>query len=142
MKLLPATAAQQLLLLSVLCYLLALVLPVVPGRAGLALLLYGWRELPARGADARVAFSWLANPLLWLSWAFLLRGRQRTAAALAAAALGLAVAVHFGRFVIGPDGRPHPLPRLGPGYGLWVASLALALVAALRRGAQRRAAPP
>lgn len=144
MRGIPAAAAPRAALLSVLLYLAALAAPVFAGHAGAALLVFGWHEMFAwRSAGALVAFAWLANPLLLAAWSCAYFRAWRLAAALAAPAVALALAVSFGsRLVVREGGAPLPLPHLGGGYWLWVASLAAALLAAVlgaRRAATRGA---
>jgi hypothetical protein len=126
------SAARRVACASLLLYAVALVGEVGPGRRGWAVLLSGWREILIPHADPRVAFGWLANPLLWASWVLVFRSAYRKAAVLATLATLLGVGVHFGtRLVINAGAAPLPMPHLGPGYWLWVAALAAALLAAL-----------
>jgi hypothetical protein len=124
------SAARRLACVSVLLYAVALAAEVLPGWRGWRVLLSGWRESLMPGADPRVAFGWLANPLVWASWVFVLRSACGRAAVLAAAALLLGIGVHFGTRIVA-NGVRLPMPRLGPGYWLWLAALLVALLAAL-----------
>ncbi len=119
-----------------LLYALALASEVLPGWRGWGVLLCGWREGLMPRADPRLAFGWLANPLLWASWVLVFRSAYGTAAVLAALATLLGGGVHFGTRIVASAGAA-PLPRLGPGYWLWAGGLAVALLAALTGAGQR-----
>ena len=82
------------------------------------------------GADPRVAFGWLANPLLWASWVLVFRSACGTAAVLAALAVLLGSSVQFGSRVVA-SGVTLSMPHLGEGYWLWLAALVVAVLAAL-----------
>jgi hypothetical protein len=114
---------------------------VLPGWRGWRVLLSGWRESLMAGADPRVAFGWLANPLLWASWVFVFRSACGKGALLAAAAVLLGIGVHFGTRLMA-NGVVLPMPRLGAAYWLWLAGLVVSLLAALiglwRRKARMR----
>ena len=136
----PQCAAWCVACVSVLLYAVALAAEVLPGWRGWSVLLSGWRESLMPGADPRVAFGWLANPLLWTSWVLVFRSACGKGAMVAAAAVLLGVGVHFGDRLV-THGMRVPMPRLGPGYWLWLAALIVALLAALiglRRRALRR----
>jgi hypothetical protein len=133
-------ACVSVLLYAVLLYAVALVSAVLPGWQGWGVLLYGWRESLIPRADPRVAFGWLANPLIWASWVLVFRSAYGKAAVLATLATLLGLGVQFGtRIVVNESVAPLPMPRLGPGYWLWVAGLAVALLAALIGLRQRQA---
>jgi hypothetical protein len=132
MELTAASAARRVVCISMLLYAVALVSEVLPGWPGWAVLVSGWRESLMPRADPRVAFGWLANPLVWAAWALAFRSAYGMAAVLAALATLLGVAVHFGtRVAVSAGAAPLPMPHLGPGYWLWLAALAAALLAAL-----------
>jgi hypothetical protein len=124
------SAARRVVCISVLLYAMALAAEVLPGWRGWAVLLSGWRESLMPGADPRVAFGWLANPLLWASWVLVFRSACGKAALLAALAVMLGAGVHFGTRIVA-NGVTLSLPHLGPGYWLWLAALIAALPAAL-----------
>ncbi|MGB6605963.1 MAG: hypothetical protein WA747_11950 [Steroidobacteraceae bacterium] len=124
------SAARRVACVSVLLYALALAAEVLPGWRGWRVLLSGWRESLMAGADPRVAFGWLANPLLWASWVLVFRSASGGAAVLAALAVLLGSGVHFGTR-IAANGVTLSMPHLGAGYWLWLAGLLVALLAAL-----------
>jgi hypothetical protein len=139
MELTAASAARRVALVGVLLYAMALVAEVLPGWPGWAVLASGWRESLIPRADPRVAFGWLANPLVWASWVLVFRSAYGKAAVLATLATLLGIGVHFGtRLAVNASAAPLPMPRLGPGYWLWVAALGVALLAALIGTALRR----
>jgi hypothetical protein len=139
MELTAASAARRVALVGVLLYAMALVAEVLPGWPGWAVLASGWRESLIPRADPRVAFGWLANPLVWASWVLVFRCAYGKAAVLATLATLLGIGVHFGsRIVVNGSAAPLPMPHLGPGYWLWVAALSVALLAALIGTALRR----
>jgi hypothetical protein len=122
-------AARRVACLSMLLYAGALAAEVLPGWRGWRVLLSGWREALVPGADPRVAFGWLANPLIWASWVCVLRCACGKGTVLAAAAVLLGVEVHFGTRLVA-NGARLPMPRLGAAYWLWLAGLLVALLAA------------
>jgi hypothetical protein len=124
------SAARRVACVSVLLYAMALAAEVLPGWRGWRVLLTGWRESLMPGADPRVAFGWLANPLVWASWALVFRSAWRGAAALAVPAVALGIGVPFATRIVA-SGVTVSMPHLGPGYWLWLAGLAVALLAAL-----------
>jgi hypothetical protein len=139
MELTAASAARRVALVGVLLYAVALVAEVLPGWPGWAVLASGWRESLMPRADPRVAFGWLANPLVWASWVLVFRAAYGKAAVLATLATLLGIGVHFGtRIVVRGSAAPLPMPHLGPGYWLWVAALAVALLAGLIGSTLRR----
>ncbi len=119
-------AVRALLGLSAVLFLTALALPALGAHTGLALLTRGW-EGPAHlgAAGARLAFAWYANPLVVLCWVLTLRAAPRRALCCAAAACALGAAVAT---------VPGGAGWLGAGYFLWLASLGVALAAALAQG--------
>jgi hypothetical protein len=91
-----------------------------------AILASGTPEHSGRERDWQwclMAFSWAANPLLWIAYGSLARGALSWArrAGLAALAVALTVIISHGQ-------SAHE--ALGPGYWLWVASMALVVVGA------------
>lgn len=73
--------------------------------------------------------AWLANLALWFSWT---RNRTQAALASAAAVLATCVALSFlaySEVPVGDAGMVHF--AVGPGYCLWVASMAIAALAPL-----------
>ena len=79
------------------------------------------------------AFAWLANPLLVATWA-LTFSRPPRAGALACAAASLAFALSFllhHEIMLEGSGKYSRITGYGPGYWLWVASIATALVGCL-----------
>ena len=132
------SAARRVACVSLLLYAVALASEVLPGWRGWDVLLCGWREGLIPRADPRVAFGWLANPLIWASWVLVFRCAYGTAAVLAALATLLGIGVRFGtRIVVSAGAAALPMPHLGTGYGLWAAALVMALLAALTGLRQR-----
>ena len=75
--------------------------------------------------------SWFANPLLGFSWLATLFSRRLPALILALAALALAGSVLFETaVVINEAGMSNPVTGLREGYWLWLASMAMASLAA------------
>jgi hypothetical protein len=75
--------------------------------------------------------SWFANPLLGVSWIATLLARRLPALILALAALSLAGSFMFETTVITNEaGMANPITGLREGYWLWLASMALAALAA------------
>jgi hypothetical protein len=132
------SAARRVACVSVLLYAVALAAEVLPGWRGWRVLLSGWRESLMAGADPRVAFGWLANPLLFASWVLVLRSACGKGAVLAAVAVLLGVGVRFGTHLVA-NGVRLPMPRLGAAYWLWLAALVAALLAALLGRWRRKA---
>jgi hypothetical protein len=92
---------------------------------GWLIILIGWLAVFTHDSVA-----WLANPLLLLTWfAALIVGSRRAAIVLAAASTLLALSFLFCESMsLGP--RPKVI-TLGPGYWIWLASIAVALVASM-----------
>ena len=75
--------------------------------------------------------SWFANPLLGVSWLATLFSRRLPALILALAALALAGSLLFETaVVINEAGMSNPVTGLREGYWLWLASMAMASLAA------------
>lgn len=75
--------------------------------------------------------SWFANPLLAASWIAALFARRLPALILSLAALGLAGSFLFETSVITNEaGMANPVTGLREGYWLWLASMAMAVIAA------------
>ena len=75
--------------------------------------------------------SWFANPLLGFSWLATLFSRRLPALILALAALALAGSFLFETaVVINETGMSNPVTGLREGYWLWLASMAMASLAA------------
>ena len=75
--------------------------------------------------------SWFANPLLGFSWLATLFSRRLPALILALAALALAGSFLFETaVVINEAGMSNPVTGLREGYWLWLASMAMASLAA------------
>jgi uncharacterized membrane-anchored protein len=90
---------------------------------GFGLLLVGWLAV-LDGVPA-----WLANPAVLCAWILLLIGFRR--AALVSAGLALALALSFLRchqVLTDSAGTYSRITGYGPGYWLWVSSMAAALV--------------
>jgi hypothetical protein len=73
--------------------------------------------------------TWLANPLLFASWIAVLNGSGKVAIRLSLAALAFSALFLVARTVIGEKG-PMDITCLGPGYWLWLASIAAANISA------------
>ena len=92
-----------------------------------ATLLFGWMLAGSGGANA----TWLANPLLFLGWAGMIRPDWRyfsvpriIPALLAYAALALAVSFYFAKTVISNEaGLARPVTGYETGYWVWIASM-------------------
>lgn len=79
--------------------------------------------------------SWFANPLLGAAWIAALFARRVPALILALAALGLAAPFMFETSVVTNEaGMTNPVTGLRDGYWLWLASMAMAVVAAAFAG--------
>jgi len=75
--------------------------------------------------------SWFANPLLLAAWIAALFGRRVPALILSVAALALGASFMFETTVITNEaGMSNPVTGLREGYALWLASMAMAAVAA------------
>lgn len=75
--------------------------------------------------------SWFANPLLGFSWIATLLARRIPALILPLAALALAGSFLFETSVITNEaGMVNPVTGLREGYWLWLASMAMAVIAA------------
>jgi hypothetical protein len=95
------------------------------GVSGLLALLLGW--VPYGGINS---VSWFANPLFLLSW-ILIWIRSRRYFAIIPSLLALALALSFlaqEGVMLDEGGGRHPITRYGPGYWLWIASIAAILI--------------
>lgn len=127
-----------LLLLSVVVYAAALVQEeafCVDGQCanwpGYAILLFGALAL----GDNPANLAWLANPLLLVAWIATWLGRRALAVIAGLAALALAVSFFFaGTVITNEAGIANPVTGMRLGYWLWLASGAMASVAALLAG--------
>jgi hypothetical protein len=111
-------------------YASSLMLPSIrgsgfPAQSGIDVLRQG------AGAWEYGIVAWYANPALWVSWPLIWLGRCR--AGLAGAALALALAVSsFGAATMAEHaGRNVPAFTYAVGFYVWLASIAVGVVAAL-----------
>lgn len=75
--------------------------------------------------------TWLANPLLFLSWIFIANAWRVPAIAASAAALLVGASFMLAKTVIiNESGYPSHVTGYALGYWLWLASMALAIAAA------------
>lgn len=91
----------------------------------LALFLMGWMGMLVG------MFWWLANPALIASW-FMFSYRSTRPFALVPALLALLISLSFmlcGQFPEGTSGKFIRITGYGPGYWLWIASIAVMVVA-------------
>lgn len=97
-----------------------------------ATLLFGWILAGDGGANS----TWLANPLLFLGWAVMLKPHWRfnpgriVGALSGYAALALTIAFYYAETVVSNEGGiAQPITGYGFGYYAWVASAAAFAVA-------------
>lgn len=96
-----------------------------PGWGALA---FGWLLVGATDANSM----WLANPLLFASWLCTWLHQRWVALAAALGALVLALAfMSFKTVVTNEGGIPMAISGYAAGYWVWVASIALSIVAAV-----------
>lgn len=112
------------IVLSVVLFSISLILPPFyiksdnssPWPAGFWCLIFGWYNLDGSG------ISWLANPLLILSW-FYLFSKTKVALWLGLVALLFSSSFLFANeVIINEGGGMGKIERLGAGYFLWLAS--------------------
>jgi hypothetical protein len=108
-------------------------------KSGLDALLFGWlaalTRLPQGGY-------WLANPVLFASWALLGWKRGWPSPVLAVAALVLGTAfLSVKEIATDESGVARPIIALGAGYWLWLASMAAVAGGAVLRRALPRQVP-
>lgn len=102
---------------------------------GYAVLLVGALAIGVGPAN----LAWLANPLALVAWVAIVAGRRWPALLLSAAALLVAASFMLAETVVTNEaGIANPVTGLGPGYWLWLASLAITGLAAATAS---RAAP-
>ncbi len=97
-------------------------------------LLFGWMLAGSGGANS----TWLANPLLFLGWAGIIRPDWRyfrvpriIPALLAYGALAVAVSFYFDETVITNEaGFARPITGVVTGYWIWIASMVCFAIAA------------
>lgn len=127
--------AYVLLALSAVVYLVSLTCPeafCVSGNCtnwpGYGVLLLGWTMLGQTLAND----TWFANLLLFVGWALILLGRRLPAVLPSAGALGLAATFLLAQDVVTNEaGIKFAITGVRLGYWLWLASMAVALVAAM-----------
>ena len=114
----------------------------INGVPGFELLAIGWiglvfffmavaaNPLGVPGFILSGTLAWLANPLLWLSWGFVLRKKTRYAGALAVAALLFMLSTFFMKTLPQGDTASVPIVGYGPGYWLWLGSAVIILAGA------------
>jgi hypothetical protein len=73
--------------------------------------------------------TWLANPVLFLSWIAVLRSSREVSIYLSLAALALSAMFLLARTVVGEKG-PLDITCVGRGYWLWLASTVAVGIAA------------
>ena len=87
------------------------------------------------------AVAWFANPILFMSWIFLLFGMSRTAFWLAGAALLTALTfLNIDTILISEAPTFRRVTGIGAAYWLWLASMGLAMAAGLTRAIAQAAA--
>lgn len=100
------------------------------------LLLFGFLGVGSSLANS----TWLANPLLFLSWYAIEKKWKICAIISAMTALAFAVSFSFATtLMFGSSPVPAQITGLGAGYWLWVASMAMALLASLLMPDERNA---
>jgi hypothetical protein len=75
------------------------------------------------------ALAWLANPIVFAAWLFLLGSRYRRAFILSNTAMALSLLV-YGRVVTAESGMVERVTGYAFGYWIWIGSLAAASIAA------------
>ncbi|HTL27841.1 MAG TPA: hypothetical protein VL282_01410 [Tepidisphaeraceae bacterium] len=87
------------------------------------LLLVGWLALFER------IFAWLANPALIATWVLLFTRRPRSGAICAIVSLALSLSFLLHRHItLSESGNVSRIVGYGPGYWLWVSSIATVLI--------------
>lgn len=120
-----------ILLISIVLFVTSLALPAVFTQKGsemygLACFLLGWADLSRDGT------SWIANPILLISWIFLLVKQPKIAAFLGL--LSVAAALYYfteTEITVNEAGHKSPITSYGPGYYLWLASCAAVFIGSL-----------
>jgi hypothetical protein len=103
------------------------------GWPGFGVLGFGWIEpIALSQVGPFVAFSWYANPCLGLALVFTLSEFRRLALTFAGAGLVLGAAFLLGKSVWVSESGADAITGHALGYWLWVASLAVAFVAAAK----------
>jgi hypothetical protein len=132
---LPTRAiVRTLLIVSILFYAISLTQPAYHVVNGNPRLVYsGWNVLTIGWLGAfEGKFAWFANPVLVSVWIFAAKGRNSRAIATASVALLLALSFLLNRQIsVDEAGHYGQIIHDGLGYWCWLASIALAFVAAL-----------
>ena len=98
------------------------------GWPGYGVLIFG--AIPLVSSPANL--TWLANPLLFLSWKYTFRLKTKQSIACASVALLLAASfLLFRNVVTNEGGTAAPITGYALGYWLWLASMSCSLLAAL-----------
>jgi hypothetical protein len=123
-----SNSARLLFASSVLCFAASLALPAINKHTGIACLIWGWASVLSL-----INFSWLANPLLWMTAYFTL-AKRRDAALLWSVVCTLLIAssLMFNKFTwwdTGSGTEYRTIYTFGIGYWLWLATPLLLLMA-------------
>lgn len=120
--------AHVFLALSVGLYIVSLVLSPFGAWPGWADLAFGWLGI----GSVLSSLCWLANPILWFTWAAVgSRMSRRVSVPAALAALAVAASFLLMRTALAGEGPPAPIGPLRAAYWLWLASIASAGAGAL-----------
>jgi hypothetical protein len=105
---------------------------------GWSILLFGWMSIPL-APDSLANLAWLANPALVVAWVATLAREKAFAIAASAVALALAASFMLARDVVtNSGGFSFPITGYRMGYWVWLASMTVALIAAIRMIFEKR----